>query len=147
MTQSLWVDNTTGEGGSGQYNHFSLGLIEITDGTFNLWVGDGAIREGLPPNVYDWASIRLALAAITMSSNSQTMLFDADGDGIFGELGDNFKFLVGGAFDIMARDTAAGNGVTIIATDKQGRLGYNTYTILSAVYLPVLFACGPPLGD
>jgi hypothetical protein len=147
MTQSRWVDNMAGEGGSGQYNHFSLGLIEITDGSFNLWVGDGDIREGLPPDVYDWASIRLALAGITMSSNSQTMLFDADGDGIFGELGDNFKFLVGNAFDIMARDTAAGNGVTIVATDKQGRLGYNTYTILSAVYLPVLFASGPPLGD
>jgi hypothetical protein len=85
----------------------------------------------------------MALAAITMSSNSTTMSFDADGDGVFGEVGDNFKLLLGASFDIMARDTTSGTGVTIVATDRQGRFGYNTYTILFASYLPVLFANGP----
>jgi hypothetical protein len=147
MAQSRWVDHMAVEGASEQFTDYSLGLIEIKDGSFNLWVGDSAISVDVTPNIHDWTSIRLALAAITLSSNSQTMLFDADGDGIFGELGDNFKFLVGGGFDIMARDTTPGNDVTIVATDRQGRFGYNTYTILYATYLPMLIASGPYTGD
>jgi hypothetical protein len=85
----------------------------------------------------------MALAILTISSNFPTMLFDADGDGIFGEPDDNIKFLVGDTFDIMARDTTAGTGVTIVATDKQGLYGYNTFSILSVNYLPFVIVRGP----
>ncbi len=56
------------------------------------------------------------------------MVFDGDGDGIFGESGDNFKALVNGTLTIPARDTTTGTP-TITATDYLGQTGANNYTI------------------
>jgi hypothetical protein len=66
--------------------------------------------------------------AVTMSSSSGTMSFDGDGNGTFGEAGDNVKTLTSGTFTIAARDTSAGTGVTITATDA------NTMTGISGPY-------------
>lgn len=57
---------------------------------------------------------------VTLTSSSATMLFDADADGSFG---DNIKALSGGNFDIAAIDTDQAGGVTITATDGNGRTG------------------------
>ena len=54
--------------------------------------------------------------SVTMTSSSATMLFDGNGNGTFGEPGDNVMVLSSGTFTITARDTAAGTGVTITAT-------------------------------
>ena len=54
--------------------------------------------------------------SVTMTSSSGTMLFDGNGNGTFGELGDNIMVLSSGTFTIPARDTAAHTGVTITAT-------------------------------
>ena len=75
-----------------------------------------------------------------MTSSSSTMLFDANGNGIFGEPDDNIKQLVGGTFTIMARDTEQGTGIEITATDVLGRFGYNTYATLNTA--PVAFLDG-----
>jgi hypothetical protein len=136
-----YVDTPGGAPGT-QHREYSLGTVAITDGTFNLYVQDANILGGTYP-FYGWAWIRLVPAGLTMSSSSPTMLFDADGDGTFGEPGDDVKPLEGGTFDIMARDTTAGTDVTIVATDVLGRFGYNTYTILSVNQPPVANAGGP----
>jgi|GEM_PF-5338500 len=57
---------------------------------------------------------------VTMTSSSGTMLFDADGDGSFD---DNVKTLSSGSFDIAAKDTVTASGVTITATDGNGKTG------------------------
>ena len=89
--------------------------------------------------MFGWAWIRLVpQPLITMSSDSSTLLFDANGDDVFGDPGDNVKLLVDGTFDIMALDTAAGAGVTIVATDALGRFGSNIYTIGDAWEIPEL---------
>jgi hypothetical protein len=54
--------------------------------------------------------------SVTMTSSSPTMLFDANGNGTFGEAGDNVKVLTVGTLAITARDTTAAIGVTITAT-------------------------------
>ena len=65
------------------------------------------------------------------------MAFDANGNGVFGESGDNLKPFVNGTFDIQARDTSAGTAIVITATDFLGQTGSNTYTILSSNNPPV----------
>jgi hypothetical protein len=129
------VDTLGGAPGT-QHREYSLGMVTITDGTFNLYVQDADIQSGTYP-FFGWAWIRLAAAGPLMSSSSPTMLFDGDGDGTFGEPGDNVKPLVDGSLTIMARDSEAGSGVEIRATDASGRFGYNTYTILSTNEPPV----------
>ena len=47
-----------GAGGSDQHDEYSLGIVEITDGRFDLWVGDGDLIDG-SPYFYGWACIRL----------------------------------------------------------------------------------------
>jgi hypothetical protein len=54
---------------------------------------------------------------VTMSSTSPTMIFDGNGNGLFGESGDNTKTLSGGTFDIQAKDNTAAEGITITASD------------------------------
>ncbi len=67
---------------------------------------------------------------VTMSSSSATMAFDGDGNGTFGEVGDDSKTLTAGTFDIQARDTTAGAGVTITAADSNNKTGTSSpYTI------------------
>ena len=67
---------------------------------------------------------------VTMSSSSATMAFDGDGNGTFGEAGDDIKMLTAGTFDIQARDTSVGAGVTITATDPNTKKGTSSpYTI------------------
>ncbi len=57
---------------------------------------------------------------LTLTSSSATMLFDADGDGSFG---DDVKILSGSSFDIVARGTTVASGVTINVTDGDGKMG------------------------
>ncbi len=59
------------------------------------------------------------------------MVFDGDGDGSFGEVGDNVMPLVNGTLTIAARDSAAGQP-TITATDFLGQSGSHLYTL----YIP-----------
>jgi hypothetical protein len=134
LAEARWVDNVVGAGGSDQFDEYLLGTALVTDGRFDLWVGDG---DSSSPYFYGWAWIRLESAGLLMSSSSATMAFDADGDGIFGEPGDDVESLVDGMLTIMARDTTPGTGVTIMATDSAGRYGYNTYTIYSLNDPPV----------
>jgi hypothetical protein len=53
--------------------------------------------------------------SVTMTSSSTTMLFDANGNGTFGEPGDKVKLLSAGTFTITVGDTAAATGVTMTA--------------------------------
>ena len=112
-----------------QHNEYSLGSIEVTDGSFDLYVQDAELLSGTY-GFFGWAWVRLVPEnLITMSSNSVTMQFDGNGNGVFGEPGDGAKTLVGGTLDIDALDTSAGLDVSIIATDMLGQSGSNIYTI------------------
>lgn len=59
LAGTRWVDNVAGAGGTDQHEEYSLGIVEITDGTFDLWVGDGDIIDGTS-YFYGWAWVRLA---------------------------------------------------------------------------------------
>ncbi len=130
-----------------QFREYSLGTVTITDGNFNLYVLDADIHAsatcGITYQHFGWAWVRLVSTGLTMSSTSPTLLFDADGDGIYGEPGDEIKPLVGGTFDIMAVDSLPGAGVIIRASDTNGRSGENTYNILPVNDPPVL----DPIGN
>ena len=72
-----------------QHNEYSLGVVPITDNNFDLYTNYAELVAG-GYEFFGWAWIRLVPpAGITMSSSSPTMLFDGDGDGIFGEPGDD----------------------------------------------------------
>jgi len=127
------VDTVGGAGGSDQHEEYSLGTVIITDGTFSIYVQDAdMLGSGYP--FFGWAWIRLESGAgdqtmISMSSSSPTLIFDGNGNGIFGEADDHVKGLVDGAMNIMAMDHAAGTDVLITAIDDFGFSGENTYTI------------------
>jgi hypothetical protein len=129
-SQTRWVDNVPGAGGTEQHAEYSLGVAQITDGHFDLWAGDGDRLDSTSPYVYGWAWVRLIASGMEMTSSSPTMRFDGDGDGTFGEAGDEIGVLVGGTFDIAARDTTAASSTVITATDSAGYWGRATYTIL-----------------
>jgi hypothetical protein len=129
---ALSVDTAGGATGT-QVREYSLGTVEITGNSFNLYVNNAQLIAG-GYEMFGWAWIRLVPPPmLTMSSNSPTMLFDADGDGVFGEPGDNAKPLVDGAMDIMALDSTAGAGVSIVATDGFGHFGSNVYTLVAPI--------------
>jgi hypothetical protein len=126
------VDTVGGSGGSTQFTEYNLGTITITDNTFNIYVKDADLLSGTY-SFFGWAWIHLSPtgSSVTLSSSSPTMLFDANGNGVFGESGDNVKALVNGTFSIQARDSATSTGVSITATDNLGQSGSNTYNISS----------------
>jgi hypothetical protein len=90
-----------------------------------------------------WAMSPQVPVLITMSASSGTLVFDGDSDGIFGETGDDSKYMFGGSFSIMARDPTPGREVSIIATDIRGRYGYNVYAFLYVNFLPAIFTGNP----
>jgi hypothetical protein len=77
--------------------------------------------------------------AVTLSAVGAVQ-FDGNGNGTFGEPGDNVKTLVNGTFTIQARDLVAEN-VTVIASDGNGKTGTTVVAIGAG---PVdHFAIGP----
>jgi hypothetical protein len=129
--------DTVGGAPDTEHREYSLGTVEIaSDGIFNLFVQDADILAGTYP-VFGWAWIRLVPTGITMTSSPSSVVFDADGNGTFDEPGDKIKELVDGSFTIMAKGTAGGSDIEIMATDVLGRFGYNTYTIESVNQPPV----------
>jgi len=136
LAEARWVDNVADAGGANEHAEYSLGLVEITDGRFDLWAGDGD-PIGTGAYFYGWAWLRLVPSGMAMSSSSPTMLFDGDGDGVFGEPGDSVGVLIDGTFDIVARGTTAGFGVVITATDVAGFWGTAIYTVTHAAGVSV----------
>jgi hypothetical protein len=111
-----------------QHTEYSLGIIDITDGTFNLYVRD-ADSLGGTYNYFGWAWIRLVQNHVQMTSSSATMQFDGSGNGIFDEPGDDIASFTGNAITIAARDPTAASNVVITATDPSGRSGSTIYDI------------------
>ncbi len=111
-----------------QHTEYSLGMIDITDGTFDLYVQD-ADSLGGTYNYFGWAWIRLAQNYVQMTSSSATMQFDGSGNGVFGEPGDDIASLTGNTITIAARDATAASNVVITATDPTGRSGSTIYDI------------------
>jgi len=139
------VDTVGGTGGTDQHEEYSLGTVSITDGTFNLYVQDAELLGGTYP-FFGWAWVRLVSTNVTMSSDSPSMLFDGDTDMVYGEPGDDTLPLVGGTFDISARDNVAGTDISIFATDVFGRSGSNFYTINSNETVSAALTCVPASG-
>jgi hypothetical protein len=73
---------------------------------------------------------------VGMTSSSGTMVFDGNGDGTFN---DPSKTLSNGTFNIPAKDTIAGTGVTITATDAGAKTGTSSgYNITADITRPTL---------
>ena len=56
--KAYYVDTIGGAGGTDQHEEYSLGTINITDGTFNIYVQDADLT-GTGYNFFGWAWIRL----------------------------------------------------------------------------------------
>jgi len=83
---------------------------------------------------------------VTMSSSSSTMLFDGNGNGLFGQPGDNVKTLSGGTFDIQAKDSTAAQGTTITASDGSAGGTSSAYTIENFRCFIATAAYGTPMA-
>jgi hypothetical protein len=83
---------------------------------------------------------------ITMSSSSSTMIFDGNGNGLFGETGDNMKTLSAGTFDIQAKDNTATEGITITASDGSIEATSGTYTVENFRCFIATAAYGTPMA-
>lgn len=62
-----WVDNVKGAGGPDQHDEYLLGTVEITDGGFDLWVGDGDPLAG-STYYYGWAWVTLVSEEVDPSA-------------------------------------------------------------------------------
>jgi len=139
-TVNLTLTDSAGTGfdvSSTQDVIFALGAIDhytVTSASYMHAVGAAFTVTVTAYDQYDNLVNTDSATQVTMTSSSGTMAFDGDGNGTFGEVGDDSKTLAAGTFDIQARDTAAGAGVTITATDP------NTKTGTSAAY--TIFALG-----
>ena len=131
--KALYVDTVGGSGGADEHTEYSLGLVTVAGGRFDLYVRDADLLPGAGTYpFFGWAWVRLVANRVTMSSSSPTMHFDADGDSTFGEPGDEVETLAGTTFDVSARDATAGTQVVIRATDDAGNWGAATYTVTHA---------------
>lgn len=134
--QANYVETSGATDAGTQHLEYSLGTISIADGNFNLYVNRADMLAGADYDKFGWASIRLSPRNFSLENNmaiassSPTMVFDGDGDGVFGEVGDNLKPLVNGSLTIAARDSSVGEP-TISATDFLGQSGSNAYIIYS----------------
>ncbi|MBK8150618.1 MAG: DUF2341 domain-containing protein [Acidobacteria bacterium] len=133
---ALYVDTTGAATGGTQHREYSLGTVAISNGSFDLYVNRADQLPGATYDIFGWAWIRLSPqfvppSNLTLSSSSATMQFDANGNGVFGEAGDNVKALTNGSLSIPARDTAPGTGIIIAGTDFLGQTGSNTYMVRS----------------
>ena len=112
-------------------------MVDITDSSFNLYVNYAELTPAGGYDIFGWAWVRLVPPIpppmITMSSSSPTMLFDGDGNGSFGEPGDDLKVLANGTLQIMARETNPGNGISVVAMDALGQTGSNIYNVLPEI--------------
>ncbi|MBN1657283.1 MAG: hypothetical protein JXA93_02725 [Anaerolineae bacterium] len=126
--KASYVDVAGGASGT-QHREYSLGIVTVTDGTFNLYVRDGDLLGGTYP-FFGWAWVRLVDHYVQMTSSSATMSFDGNANGVFGEPGDEVASLVGGTVIIAAVDETAANNVTVTATDALGRWGTSSYDII-----------------
>ncbi len=146
-----YVDTVGGSGGTEQHTEYSLGTVAITGGQFDLYVQDADLTGTDDYPFFGWAWVRLIAGGMAMTSSSPSMMFDGDGDGTFGEPGDDIGFLVGGTFDIPALDSTAGDGISIIATDDADYWGSATYNIqastLARVEVQPATADLPPGGQ
>jgi len=83
---------------------------------------------------------------VTMSSSSPTMIFDGNGNGLFGETGDNTRALSGGTFDIQAKDNTAAEGITITASDGSIQATSGSYTVENFRCFIATAAYGTPMA-
>jgi 3-dehydroquinate dehydratase len=60
---------------------------------------------------------------VTMNSGLSSLAFDGNGNGTFGETGDNSGTLMAGTLDIPAKAGAAADGIVITATDVNAKTG------------------------
>jgi len=129
------VDLSGGATGE-QHTEVSLGTVEVTDGTFNLYVQDADLITGTGYEYFGWAWLKLRQNFVTMSSSSATMQFDGNGNGTYGETGDEIVILsdeqdgaATGSATVSALDTTAASDVVVTAADAQGRFGTTPYDI------------------
>ncbi len=85
---------------------------------------------------------------VTISSSLLDMLFDGNGNGKFGEAGDNIGTLAAGTFDIQAKAKTASDNVTITAADGSSNTGTSaSYTIEDFRCFIATAAYGTPMID
>jgi hypothetical protein len=86
--------------------------------------------------------------AVTMSSTSSALVFDGNGNGTFGEAGDDVGMLMAGTFDIRAKFKSTAESVTITATDANLKAGYSEpYAVEDFRCFIATAAYGTPMVD
>ncbi len=85
--------------------------------------------------------------SVTMGSNPDTVIFDGNGNGIFGETGDNVTTLASGTFNIQAKCNIASDNITITASSGSITSSSNPYTIEDFRCFIATAAYGTPMAS
>jgi len=85
--------------------------------------------------------------SVAMRSNSVTIMFDGNGNGLFGETGDNVTTLASGTFNIQAKDNTVADNVTITASSGSITSSSNPYTIKEFRCFIATAAYGTPMAS
>ena len=140
------VDTVGGAGGTDQHEEYSLGMVSITDGTFDLYVQDAELLGGTYP-FFGWAWVRLVSSSVTMSSDSPSMLFDGGPGHNFRRAGWTIRCPWWAAPSTLRLGTMPeGTDISVIAADIFGRTGSNLYTIAGSETVSATMTCIPGSG-
>ena len=108
------------------FAHGAINYYTVTSASYTQAAGTAFTVTVIGYDQYGNLASTDSSTQVTMFSSSATMAFDGDGNGTFGEAGDDSKMLSAGTFDIQARDTSGGIGVTITATDSNAKTGISS---------------------
>ena len=128
---------------------FSTGVVHHYTVTSDNYTQQTSISFTVTVTAYDaYGNVVTSdnTTSVTMGSSSGTMIFDGNGNGIFGETGDNVTTLASGTFNIQAKDNTAADNVTITASDGTAQ-GINYYTIEDFRCFIATAAYGTPMAS
>jgi len=143
------LDNTqTWSVGAGTIDHYTVTTSETV--TSDNYTQQTSMPFTVTVTAYDANGNMVTsdnITPVTMGSNPGTVIFDGNGNGIFGETGDNVKTLVSGTFNIQAKDNTVGANVTITASSGSITSSSNPYAIEEFRCFIATAAYGTPMAS
>jgi hypothetical protein len=152
-----WVDVAGGSSGT-QHREYSLGMVDISNRSFDLYVNQAQLLQTGGYEFFGWAWIRLQPVGLALSASSAALVFDTNGDGVFNGPIDHSAILTNYSAQVMARGDAALSNVDVTIADTNNQSASRTYHIgeqappppLPASFyglVQTLYAPAPQAGD
>ena len=137
----LLTNTETWSVGAGTINHYTVTSDNYTQQT--------SVSFTVTVIAYDASGNMVTsdnTTSVTLWSDPTGMIFDGNGNGIFGETGDNVTTLASGTFNIQAKCNTVADNVTITASDGTAQ-GINYYTIGEFRCFIATAAYGTPMAS